>query len=411
MASSNSTPRIVALADKISSSVAELQELLSSQGVPPPSWAEDNPECLPADAAHLQDAVLDETAELHELLLEPFSLVCRFAAISNLVSLDALCRFHIVDMIPPGGQISFEEISKKSGLDEALVRRLVRHAMTLRILGEPEPGMVAHTKISKFMTIPYINAWVVDATEKWPSSEEPTETGFTLVNNTDKSIYEVLSTNPMRATRFAASMKSFDHNPGYSISEVPKLYDWASLGDAIVADVGGSRGHVAIEVAKSFDNVRLVVQDMALVVKDAESGVPDDIKGRIEFKAHELFEPQVVQADAYFFRMIFHNWADKYSLKILKAQIPALRPGAKILIQDAVMPGPGEVPLWRERHIRSMDLNMLGGFNARERSIQEWKALLAAADERFVIRRVIPHARSSMSIKEIVWDASNSGEA
>lgn len=68
--------------------------------------------------------------------------------------MDAVCRFHIADMIPPGGQISFEEISQKSGLDEALVR----HAMTLRVLREPKPGMVAHTKISKFRTIPYINA-------------------------------------------------------------------------------------------------------------------------------------------------------------------------------------------------------------------------------------------------------------
>jgi hypothetical protein len=69
MASPDSAPRIVALADKISPSVAELQELLSVQGVLSPSWAEDNPECLPADAANLQDAVLDATAELHELLL------------------------------------------------------------------------------------------------------------------------------------------------------------------------------------------------------------------------------------------------------------------------------------------------------------------------------------------------------
>lgn len=156
----------------------------------------------------------------------------------------------------------------------------------------------------------------------------------------------------MRATRFAASMKSFDHNPGYAITEVPRLYDWAGLGDVLIADIGGSKGHVAIELAKSFQNVKLLVQDMELVVKDAESGVPDHLKGRIEFKAHELFDPQVIQADIYFFRMIFHNWADKYALKILKAQIPALRPGVKILIQDAVMPDPGQIPLWRERHIR-----------------------------------------------------------
>lgn len=64
---------------------------------------------------------------------------------------------------------------------------------------------------------------------------------------------------------------------------------------------------------------------------------------------HALFDPQTVQADAYLFRMVFRNWGNKYSLQILKAQIPALRPGAKILIQDACMPEPGTIPLCRDR--------------------------------------------------------------
>lgn len=81
MASSNTTPRIVALAAQISTSVAELQERLSAQGIASPSFAEDSPECLPADVSHLQDDILDATAELHELLLEPLSLLFKFGAV------------------------------------------------------------------------------------------------------------------------------------------------------------------------------------------------------------------------------------------------------------------------------------------------------------------------------------------
>lgn len=92
MASPNSSPQIVALADKISTAVAELQGLLSAQGVPSPSWAENNPECLPANVASLQDTVLDATAELHELLLEPFSLVFKFAAHGRGLSIPH-CRY------------------------------------------------------------------------------------------------------------------------------------------------------------------------------------------------------------------------------------------------------------------------------------------------------------------------------
>lgn len=81
MASTSNMPRIVELAAQISTSVAELQEQLTAQGAPSPSWAEDSPECLPADVSNLQDAVLDATAELHELLLEPLMLIFKFASV------------------------------------------------------------------------------------------------------------------------------------------------------------------------------------------------------------------------------------------------------------------------------------------------------------------------------------------
>lgn len=160
----------------------------------------------------------------------------------------------------------------------------------------------------------------------------------------------------MRAMRFAASMKSFDHFPGYAITDVPRLYDWASLGNVSIVDVGGSRGHVAIELAKNFENLKFLVQDMQMVVNGAEADVPGEVKERVSFQAQDLLEEQTAPGDVYFFRMIFHNWGDKYAVKILKSQIPALRPGAKILIQDRVMAAPGEIPMWRERDVRYVAL-------------------------------------------------------
>lgn len=83
MASTNTTPRIVELAAQISTSVAQLQERLLAQGAPTPSFAEDSPEHFPAEVSNLKDAVLDATAELHELLLDPMMLLFKFASISH----------------------------------------------------------------------------------------------------------------------------------------------------------------------------------------------------------------------------------------------------------------------------------------------------------------------------------------
>ena len=74
-------------------------------------------------------------------------------------------------MIPPGGTATFSEVSQKTGLEKNAVRRLLRHAMNMRIFREPEPEVVAHTSISKFLTIPYINGWVgFEARDTWPAT-------------------------------------------------------------------------------------------------------------------------------------------------------------------------------------------------------------------------------------------------
>lgn len=66
-----------------------------------------------------------------------------------------------------------------------------------------------------------------------------------------------------------------------------------------------------------------------------------------------LLEDQPVKgADVYFFRWILHNWSDKYCVKILRGLIPALKPGAKIILNDNVLPQPGVLSRWQENRLR-----------------------------------------------------------
>lgn len=76
--------RIVELADTIQKSVAELQNVLDSKGLPAPSFDEDaSPDPLPSEAQKAQDAVLDATAELHDILLEPTALVLKTISVGS----------------------------------------------------------------------------------------------------------------------------------------------------------------------------------------------------------------------------------------------------------------------------------------------------------------------------------------
>ncbi|KAI1380126.1 sterigmatocystin 8-O-methyltransferase [Hypoxylon crocopeplum] len=406
----SSASRLSQLAALIRESVTKLEETLSAQGFQSPSFDEDAPQSLPRDTVDMTDVIIDCAAELQDLLLGPLEAIYRNAAHTNCVSLQAISRFKIASLVPIGGQTTFAKIAEQTGLEERVVRRLLRHAMMMRVFQEPEPGVVAHTKASKVLTNPAANDWcrtgteeihMVDALQKWPGSPEPNHTGFSLANNTEDSIYQVLERNPERAYRFANTMITYTMMTEYNTSHIFNNYDWKSLGQVQMVDVGGGAGHHSMELARRFPNLSVVVQDMDKMFQG--SRIPAELEDMFKFMAHNSFEPQTVQADVYFFQWIFHNWSDKYSILIIRALIPALKSGAKIILNESCMPEPGEIAHWREQDLRLFDISMGAFFNSYERSLDEWKALLSEADPRFVFQRASGAKDSALSIIEFVW--------
>lgn len=60
---------------------------------------------------------------------------------------------------------------------------------------------------------------------------------------------------------------------------------------------------------------------------------------------------------------------------------------------------------------RSVGMSLKCFFNSRDRYLDEWKALLAAADRRYVLHRVYVPEDSLLGIIEIYWDVSGTAEA
>ncbi|KAF2789977.1 S-adenosyl-L-methionine-dependent methyltransferase [Melanomma pulvis-pyrius CBS 109.77] len=378
-------PRIYQLAENIKESVDKLLQILATQGIPAPSFDDNGPFQIPRKASAIQDTLLDATSELHELLLEPLNLVYKQGGHNNSVCLKAISRYNIASMVPEGGAISYSEIAAKTSLTEQMVKRLLRSAIAMRIFQEPEPNMIAHTKASKVLANPLANDWLRAGTEEmWPANVN----GFSLANNTSESIYGVIGSDPVRAVRFANSMKLFATRPEYDPSFIVNGFDWDSLGSGLVVDVGGARGHIAVQLAKQFPNLKIRVQDMDKVVENADADIPEQLRDRVTFMAHDLFAPQTIHADVIYFRWIMHNWPDKQCIAILRAQIPALKTGVRIVIQDVCFAEPGTIPLWREKFQRMEDLNMAAAFNAKERTVGD----------------VVEPVGSALGILEVSWN-------
>ncbi|KAI5920332.1 S-adenosyl-L-methionine-dependent methyltransferase [Camillea tinctor] len=399
MASKESLSRIVQLANTIGTSVRKIEETLSAKGISSPRFDEDASFNIPLELTTDHDAVLDATAELHDLLLEPLNLIHRHGGHNNSLCLQAIAEFKIADLVPENGQASFDDIASQTPMTSEMMARLLRHAMTMRIFREPEAGMVAHTAASRILG----PTKMVEALKKWPESQEPNETGYALSNNGSETIYDIFAKDAERASQWARGMQVFSQRPQFSLSYVTNYYDWASLGQAQVVDIGGSRGHISLALARQFDNLSLIVQDMEKMVENAT--VPEELQERMRFMAHDLFAPQPVQgADVYFLRWVLHNWSDKYCILILRALVPALKCGAKIIIQETLMPEPGTVAMWKEKNLRATDLNMAAAFNSKERTVVEFRSLLEKSDPGFVLQQIIEPAGSALGMLEFVWE-------
>jgi hypothetical protein len=93
-------------------------------------------------------------------------------------------------------------------------------------------------------------------------------------------------------------------------------------------------------------------------------------------------------------KWILHDWDDEQSTRILKNIRRAVADDGRLLVIEAVIPANDEPHFGK-----FIDLNMLVMTGGRERTEEEFRALLAAAD--FRLTRVVP-TPSPVSVIEAV---------
>ena len=149
---------------------------------------------------------------------------------------------------------------------------------------------------------------------------------------------------PGRPEQFARAMSLFSMGPGYCPRWLLENYPWGSMENGLVVDVGGSKGEYGIAIADKFPGINVIIQDLPDVISKSQSSAStENSSDRVNFMAHDFFTEQPVKgADVYFMRWILHDWSDVYSIRILRALIPALKKGAKVVLHEYIVPEPGE---------------------------------------------------------------------
>ena len=251
-------------------------------------------------------------------------------------------------------------------------------------------------------------ARLVDAVETWPAAWGRAESAYVLAHG--RTLYQTLEAEPLKQVRYDSAMGAFSSDRSFSLENVVKGFDWASLGEGLVVDVGGGIGSASRALAEAFTRLRFVVQDREEVVRSAV--VEDEgIRDRIQFVAHDFFQVQPVkEADVYFFRRVMMEWTEEKAAEILKALKPALKKGALVQIQDPYLPPPGLCPLWQERKYRDSDTLAFALGSAGSREEDEWEKIFHLAGPGFDFKGVRMVSGSNVAFIEAVWQGESASD-
>jgi hypothetical protein len=193
------------------------------------------------------------------------------------------------------------------------------------------------------------------------------------------------ATHPEENAIFNAAMVGKAHG---QVGAIVGTYNFSRF--RVIGDIGGGRGHLLRAVLDVAPTTRGVLFDLPQVIEDVSELASD----RLILQAGDFFTDALPVCDAYLVMEVIHDWGDQESAVILRAIRRAAPLHARILVIEQIVPSdPG--PHWS----KMLDIHMLALLGGRQRTRQEYEALLKSAG--FSVEREIDTG-ADISILEAV---------
>ena len=308
-------------------------------------------------------------------------------------TLHAAATLGVADAIVPAGSAS-ADVARAIGADAGAVHRLLRAMVALELCAETDDGCFTLTPLGVCLRADApdsVRSWLrlMGGDMVWRCwgrladcirSGEPAPM---LLEG--KDAFAWIAAHPTEFAIFDQSMQELTRRAAPAIADA---YDFA--GARTVVDVGGGHGALLATLVARHPALQGVVLDQSHCAHGAAAlwaaaGVAD----RCRFVAGSFFDHVPETGDVYLLKSVIHDWNDERSVAILRACRTAMRPPARLLLIEVLVPArPGHTPF--DQMIAGTDLNMLVMTGGRERTEAEYRALCAAAGLRVV--RVVPTA-------------------
>ncbi len=137
-------------------------------------------------------------------------------------------------------------------------------------------------------------------------------------------------------------------------------------------DVGGSEGILLAALLDAAPSARGVLFERPEVAQAARASVAaSGHADRVDIVAGDFFREVPSGGDLYVLKSVLHDWDDRRALHILGNVHRAAEPGSRLVVIEMPLPsGPGG------SFVHLLDLLMLVGLGGRERTVEDYSALL-----------------------------------
>jgi hypothetical protein len=193
------------------------------------------------------------------------------------------------------------------------------------------------------------------------------------------SMWELLDRDPDYAETFNDAMTRLTTLDWPTVAAV---HDFTPYGT--IVDVGGGHGELLALMLAAAPAATGVLLEREALLADAERHLRGaGVLARCRLEAGSFFDTAPEDGDLYVLRRVVHDWDDDAATRLLtnlRSHMPA---SATLLLMESVVP-PGGGP----HFAKSLDLDMLLFAGGRERTEQEYAALLRRAG--FRMTRVVP---------------------
>jgi len=278
-------------------------------------------------------------------------------------------------------EVSAEQLAKKLGTDLDALERLLDACMGLGLLKRSATGYLNTDIATCYLTSSsprrltgYINYSNSVMWGMWGKLEDAVREGthrWQQCYGLDGPIFSHFFRDEAAKREFLMGMH------GFGVISSPQVVSALDLSRfKCLVDLGGATGHLAIAACERYPTMRAVVFDLVAAMPLANEIVAQSsVAKRIELVGGDFFSDALPGADLYALGRILHDWSEDKIRVLLKRIYDALPSQGGVLIAEKLLREDKSGPRWAQMQ----SLNMLTCTEGKERTLNEYEALLSEA--------------------------------